>query len=87
MNQFLTVLGFLHLAFQPFFANLYMGSFMTRGQKRYLPLILSLSLMGGVMLTNRLFQSERSDVPCEVGIEPMCGARTCTFHGNVHLAW
>jgi len=85
-NQIFTLLGFLHLAFQPFFVNLYLGTFMSKSQKKYLPLILALSFFGGIMMSNRLWMSE-GDHPCTIGIQPMCGAKMCTFRGNVHLAW
>jgi len=86
INKFLTVLGFIHLAFQPFFVNLFLGSFMNKAQKRYLPLILSLCLMGGTMLCNRFWKTW-GDIPCTDNIEPMCGPTLCTFRGDVHLAW
>jgi len=85
-NQVFTLLGFLHLAFQPFFVNLYLGAFMTKMQKRYVPLILSLSFFGGIMMANRLWMSE-GDHMCAIGIQSMCGQKLCTFRGNVHLAW
>jgi len=86
LNKIFTLLGFFHLAFQPFFVNMYLGTFMTNMQKRYLPMILSLSFFGGIMMCNRLWMSE-GDHHCTIGIQPMCGAKTCTFRGNVHLAW
>jgi len=86
VNKFLTFLGFLHLAFQPLFTNLYLTAFMTKAQKRYAPLILALCAFSGVLMTNRLWKTF-GDVPCSNNIEPMCGPVTCTFKGNVHLAW
>jgi len=86
LNKIYTLLGFFHLAFQPFFVNLYLGTFMSAGQKKYLPMILSLSFFGGIMMCNRLWMTE-GDHMCTIGIQPMCGAKTCTFRGNVHLAW
>jgi len=86
VNKILTVMGFLHLAFQPFFVNLYLGTFMSAAQKKYLPLILALSFFGGIMMSNRLWMTQ-GDHPCAIGIQSMCGPKTCTFRGNVHLAW
>jgi len=86
MNKALTVVGFVHLAFQPFFANWYLSAFMTKGQRKYVPLILALSLFAGILSCNRLWMTD-GDFPCSYGIEPLCGQRTCTFRGNVHLAW
>jgi len=85
-NKVLTVLGFLHLAFQPFFTNLYLGAFMNKAQKRYHPLILALCLFCGVLLSNRLWKTW-GDIPCADNIEPMCGPVTCSFKGDVHVAW
>jgi hypothetical protein len=86
VNKFLTLLGFFHLAFQPFFTNLYLGAFMNKAQKRYLPMILIMCMFAGVMMCNRMWMSN-GDHLCTKGIESMCGTRTCTFKGNVHLAW
>jgi len=86
LNKVLTVLGFLHLAFQPFFVNLYLGCFMTKAQKKYLPMCLCLSLFSGVLLTNRLWKTW-GDIDCANNIEPMCGPITCSFRGDVHIAW
>jgi len=86
INQVLTLIGFIHLAFQPFFVNLYLGAFMTPAQKKHVPLILSLSFFGGIMMMNRLWLTE-GDHMCTIGIQPMCGQKMCTFRGNVHLAW
>jgi len=86
VNKVLTVLGFLHLAFQPFFANMYLTAYMTPKQKKYSPLILALSVLAGVLACNRMWMSP-GDVPCAYGVEPLCGKATCTFRGNVHLAW
>jgi len=86
INKFLTLLGFLHLAFQPFFVNLYLGCFMTKAQKIYLPLCICLSLFSGVLLTNRLWKTW-GDIDCTNNIEPMCGPVTCSFRGDVHIAW
>jgi hypothetical protein len=86
VNKVLTVLGFIHLAFQPFFANLYLGCFMTKKQQAYVPIILCLTALGGVLMVNRMWTTA-GDIPCHVRVEPMCGLATCTFRGNVHLAW
>jgi hypothetical protein len=86
-NKILTMLGFLHLAFQPFFANMYLAEFMaTQKQRRYVPLILAMALFGGILSMNRMWLSP-GDIHCAVGVEPMCGIKTCTFRGDVHLAW
>jgi len=86
INKALTLVGFFHLAFQPFFVNYYVSEFMTKGNKRYVPLMLTLSLFAGVLMSNRMWKSP-GDIPCSIGIEPLCGVSTCTFRGSVHLAW
>jgi len=86
MNKVLTLLGFVHLAFQPFFTNLYLGAFMNKAQKRYLPLILTMCVFAGVMMCNRMWMTT-GDHMCTKGIESMCGMKTCTFNGHTHLAW
>jgi len=38
------------------------------------------------MMVNRMWTTA-GDIPCTQRVEPMCGLATCTFRGNVHLAW
>lgn len=85
-NQFLTFLGFVHLAFQPLFVNLYMSAFMNRKQRAYLPLITTLCAFAGVLLLNRMWIT-KGDYICQYNLEPLCGEKMCTFRGDVHLAW
>lgn len=86
-NKILTMLGFFHLAFQPFFANLYLSEFMaSKKQKKYVPIVLALAVFGGILSMNRMWLSP-GDYHCSVGLEPLCGVKTCTFRGDVHLAW
>lgn len=85
-NKALTVAGMVHLCFQPFFSNLYLMQFMTKSQKSHMRVILLLCLFGGVSMLNRFVVSD-VDVPCSLGVEPMCGPRSCSFQGDTHVAW
>ena len=85
-NQFTTFLGFVHLAFQPFFSNLYLSYFMTPKQRMFVPFVLLLCLFGGITMLNRLWVDE-NDVPCTEGVEPLCGPELCSFRGDRHIAW
>lgn len=85
-NRWLTYAGMVHLCFQPFFSNLFLMQFMTKAQKSHMRLILTLCLFGGVSMMNRFFVSD-VDVKCTLGVEPLCGPRTCSFQGDTHVAW
>jgi len=86
VNKVLTLLGFLHLAFQPFFVNMYLSCFMNKAQKKYKQLCCALALFSGVLLTNRFWKTW-GDIDCTNNIEPLCGPKLCSFQGDVHIAW
>eukprot|EP00055_Hartaetosiga_balthica_P003549 m.8161 g.8161 ORF g.8161 m.8161 type:complete len:278 (-) comp3035_c0_seq1:70-903(-) len=93
-NQFLTVLGFLHICFQPYFTHI-INSSLTKSKTvlwQYVP-ILRLCLIGGTALFLRWVFSEYATMDigenskCGLSTEWLRGEKLCTFSGKYHLAW
>jgi len=90
INQFLTVLGFLHICLQPYFCHVINAS-LTKNEKyldRYL-VIKRLCLLGGGMLFVRflLAHTWEQTLGDQASTEWLRGPKLCTFRGNYHLAW
>jgi len=90
MNQFLTVLGFLHICLQPYFCHVINAS-LTKNERyldRYL-VIKRLCLLGGGMLFARFLLANywNQTLGSQPSTEWLRGQKLCTFRGNYHLAW
>jgi len=90
INQFLTVLGFLHICLQPYFCHVINAS-LTKNQKyleKYV-VIKRLCLIGGAMLFTRflLANTWEQTLGNQKSTEWLRGDNICTFRGNYHLAW
>jgi hypothetical protein len=90
MNQLLTILGFLHICFQPYFCHVINAS-LTKNAKyldRYL-VIKRLCLIGGGMLFARffLYYAWETKLGSQPSTEWLRGDKICTYRGNYHLAW
>jgi hypothetical protein len=81
-NRFLTMLGYIHICFQPLFFNLWLVAFTVKPIVQYL----YLSFFGGLMLASRLFFVKNNEL-CDASYEPLCGKRTCSVSGERHIAW
>jgi len=89
MNKFLTVLGFLHICFQPYFTHVTSGAFMLSPQKKaQYQVIKRLCLIMGVAMFSRylLWNEERDTLKCE-NTEWIRGNTLCTRMGTHHLSW
>jgi len=90
VNKVLTIAGFLHICFQPYFCHVINCS-LTKNEKyrdRYM-VIKRLCILGGGMLFARfllayLWPTTLGDQP---STEWLRGQKLCTFKGNFHLAW
>ena len=85
MNQALTVVGFLHICFQPFFTHLMNGAFIFKPEsKAKFDLILKLALIQGCWMFSRwLFL----DTPSTERSDWLVGDKLCTLMGTHHLGW
>jgi hypothetical protein len=81
-NKFLTILGYIHICFQPLFFNIWLFAF----TKNPNFVFLYLSFFAGLLLLSRLFFVEDNEL-CDTKSEPICGDRTCSFSGQRHIAW
>ena len=92
INRFLTVLGLLHIAFQPVFSNLVLLRFAPNDRARTeLRYAIRLSVLGGLFLFGRWVFAGLATMPFPDGAaashEWMVGPRTCSFHGPTHVGW
>jgi hypothetical protein len=86
-NQVLTLLGNLHIVFQPFFINMVSLHFIPAQVRRKVePYVYGLCFLGAVILLLRIYPFEWAGT-CQIGYEPLCGERLCSVSGNWHIAW
>lgn len=85
-NQIATLLGYLHIAFQPFFINamsLYFVPERVR-KKLYLP-VFTICFASLVVFLIRMYPFEWAGA---CGSHwPFCGEQLCSFSGSWHIAW
>merc|ERR1712137_1055586 len=93
LNQFLTVLGLLHIAFQPCFSNLALyglskNRLEDQEEAKY---AIKLSFLAGCALFARWVFADYAIFPFPNGPnatnEWMVGPRTCSFTGPTHVGW
>lgn len=82
INKILTIIGYLHICFQPLFANIWLFSF----AKNPNFIFLYMSFFAGLLLASRLLVVSDEDL-CDTRNEPLCGKKTCVYTGTRHLAW
>ncbi|MDP9126682.1 MAG: DUF5765 domain-containing protein [Pseudomonadota bacterium] len=86
-NQILTLFGYLHICFQPFFINAISMHFLPQDAWRQtvrLPAYIVCFSCAIVMLL-QLFPLSGCG-HCIPG-EPLCASNLCSVHGNWHIAW
>ena len=83
-NQVLTLLGYVHIALQPFFANAVALYFIpTDMAQRLRPWVYGACAVGACLTLAQLIPS---DEPCRPG-RFLCGHHLCAIYGKFHLAW
>jgi len=90
INQFLTVLGFLHICLQPYFTHVINASLTKNpGYLEKYVVIKRLALLGGGMLFARFLLSYQWETTLgdAQSTEWLRGQKLCTYKGNHHLAW
>lgn len=87
MNKILTFLGYIHLAFQPFFINMVGMYFIPEDIKEKI----SKYVYACCWITVGCFLLKAypfTDLSlCMVGEEMFCGPLACSYKGNWHIAW
>lgn len=85
-NQISTLLGYLHVAFQPFFINAVSLHFINqRVARKIAPLVYTICFAAAMMMMIKLYPFAWAGL-CNPG-RPMCGEMLCSYHGNWHIAW
>lgn len=86
LNQVLTLLGYLHITFQPFFINAVALYFVPKDvASRVAPFAYTACFIGAIAMLLQLYPFAWAGA-CEVG-RPLCGKMLCTVSGEWHLAW
>ena len=87
LNQVLTLLGSIHIAFQPFFINAASMHFIPDAvYKRIYPFVYAICFVGTIMLLIMIYPFEWASL-CNVGQVPFCSEHLCSVSGNWHIAW
>ena len=86
MNQILTLLGYLHIAFQPFFVNALSLYFIPAAvrQKVAIP-VYTVCFVSAIFMLIQLYPFEWSGTCSPPRI--LCGETLCSVSGNWHIAW
>ncbi len=87
VNQVLTLLGYLHISFQPFFINMVSMHFIPEAARKKISwFVYGLCLLGTVLMIIKLYPFAWGG-DCECGVEAMCARNLCSIHGSWHIAW
>lgn len=85
-NQIATLLGYLHITFQPFFINYISLYFIPRVVRiRIEPLVYTACFISSVILLIQLYPFSWAGI-CDP-LRPLCGPSLCSISGNWHIAW
>ncbi len=86
LNQILTLLGYLHIAFQPFFVNALSMYFLPQKVvAKISPTVYALCFLSAVVMLIQVYPLPAAGA-CIPGT-PLCGPELCSVSGNWHIAW
>jgi len=86
-NQILTLFGYLHISFQPFFINAISIHFFSdkEWQRKLAIPVYSICFICTIVMLLQLYPFSWCG-SCVPG-EPLCAQNLCSVHGNWHIAW
>lgn len=85
-NKLLTLLGYLHIAFQPFFVNMVAMYFIPGPvQTRIRPCVHALCVLGAAAILLKLYPVPEART-CLAQYERFCGWTACSLSGDWHIA-
>lgn len=85
-NQIVALLGYLHIAFQPFFINAFSLLFVPKPvREKVAPWVFGLCFAATILMLIQLYPFAWAG-SCETNL-PLCGPQLCTASGNWHIAW
>ncbi len=86
-NQILTMLGYLHVAFQPFFVNMVAMYFIPESVKlKFRTAVYTMSAAGSILILFKMYPFAWAG-ECVIGTEGFCGPHICSVSGAWHIAW
>jgi Family of unknown function (DUF5765) len=86
-NQMATLLGYLHIVFQPFLINLISLYFVPKEVREKIEFwVFSLVLVGAFTMIVSIYPFAWAE-QCNPAFAPFCGPRLCSIHGDWHIAW
>ena len=86
-NQLLTLFGYLHVAFQPFFVNMVAMYFIPESVKQKIATtVYSICAVAALAMLVKLYPFGWAG-SCNIGLEGFCGPHACSVSGNWHIAW
>ncbi len=86
INQILTYLSYLHIAFQPFFINMFFMHFIPKNVKAKIEgFVYTICFVSAILMLIRVYPFVWAEA-CRVG-STMCGPQICSVSGSWHLAW
>ncbi|HXY59012.1 MAG TPA: DUF5765 domain-containing protein [Methylocystis sp.] len=86
LNQMMTLFGYLHITFQPFFINSVALYFMPKdAARRIAPWVYFACFCCAITMLVQLYPFNWAG-HCTIG-RPLCGDVLCTVRGEWHLAW
>lgn len=87
-NQLATILGYIHIAFQPFFGNLMSLYFVPeKVRKRWSVAAYATCFIAAVIMLLQLYPYQGLERCSEGTFMNVCGSLLCSFSGNWHIAW
>jgi len=87
INQMLTYIAYLHIAFQPFFINMIMLHFIPKEfRDKIKGYVFAICFAATILMLIKVYPFAWAE-PCKAGISSMCGQSLCSMSGNLHLAW
>jgi hypothetical protein len=98
-NQIATLLGYIHIAFQPFFINAVAMHFIPKGTSlRIAPSVYMLCFAAAVIFMMRIYPFEWASLCYDKSYQflfmpdikfsmPFCGEQICSTSGDWHIAW
>ena len=85
-NQVATLLGYLHITFQPFFISMLTMHFIPAQVREKIQYwVYAACFISSVTMLIQLYPFDWAG-HCDIR-RPLCGAHLCSIHGNWHIAW
>lgn len=87
MNQVLTLLGYIHITFQPFFVNMFTMYFIPKHVRTKIQgFVYAICFISAIFMLIKVYPFVWSQ-KCIPGVDVICGEKICSTGGNWHLAW